>query len=297
MTLDIVMPFYGRFDHFREAVASVQAQTDPDWRLVIVDDCYPDPAPGAWAGSLLDHRISYVRNDTNRGVSGAFAQGALLMVNDFGVLAGCDDILRPQFVERVRNLLHSHPDVSFLQPGVRIIDENGRQVRPIADRVKALYRGGGSGTYELAGEPLATSLLRGNWAYFPSVVWRASTLREIGFRQDLKVVQDLAMMLEIIAGGGTMLVDDEVVFEYRRHAGSVSAAGGPDGSKFREERALFRQTASQLREIGWAKAARAADRHISSRLHALADLPIALGRSDLLAIRTLVSHVLGVRYP
>ncbi|MBC7592041.1 MAG: glycosyltransferase family 2 protein [Salinibacterium sp.] len=291
------MPFFGRFDHFRDAVASVLSQTDPDWRLIIVDDCYPDPEPGQWAASISDDRVSYRRNDTNLGVSGNFAYGATLMASEFGVLAGCDDLLLPNFVQNVRQLLQAHPDVSFVQPGVRVIDEHGRPVKPLSDRVKALYRGGATGTRELEGQPLAASLVRGNWAYFPSVVWRADVIRDIGFRQDLNVVQDLAMMLEITRRGGTMLVDDEVVFEYRRHSSSVSAVGGPDGSKFREERALFSQVAGQFRDAGWSRAARAADWHLSSRLHALTDLPVALRRSDSIAVRTLVSHVMGTRYP
>ena len=40
------MPFYGSFDHFREAVLSVLGQSDPLWRLTIVDDVYPELAPG-----------------------------------------------------------------------------------------------------------------------------------------------------------------------------------------------------------------------------------------------------------
>ena len=54
MTLDIMMPFYGRIDHFKLAVQSVLDQTSPDWRLVIVDDVYPDLSAGEWARSSAD---------------------------------------------------------------------------------------------------------------------------------------------------------------------------------------------------------------------------------------------------
>ena len=40
-----MMPFYGDVAQFREAVTSVLDQSDPDLRLVVVDDCYPDPTP------------------------------------------------------------------------------------------------------------------------------------------------------------------------------------------------------------------------------------------------------------
>ena len=44
--LDVVMPFYGDPGLFRAAVESVLAQSDGDWRLVVIDDVYPDTARG-----------------------------------------------------------------------------------------------------------------------------------------------------------------------------------------------------------------------------------------------------------
>jgi len=38
MTFDIMLPYYGDFPLMQIAVRSVQAQTDPDWRLTVVDD-------------------------------------------------------------------------------------------------------------------------------------------------------------------------------------------------------------------------------------------------------------------
>ena len=293
MILDIVMPFYGRADHFMQAVQSVLGQDNPAWRLVILDDQNPDPAPGAWAAALDDPRISHRRNEVNLGVSGNFARAAEVMTAEFGVIMGCDDILLPGYVGRMLDLVLQHPDVDMVQPGVTVIDGDGNPVDPLADRVKALYRGRRAGTRVLGGEELATSLLRGNWAYFPSVAWRASLVRHRGFRADLAVVQDLRLMLDIVEGGGTMLVDDSVVFAYRRHRASVSAVGGPDGSKFLEEAALFAAVAAEADALGWPRAARAARSHLSSRLHALADLPAALRARNRRAVRIILGHALG----
>jgi len=293
MILDIVMPFYGRADHFMQAVQSVLGQDNPAWRLVILDDQNPDPAPGAWAAALDDPRISYRRNDVNLGVSGNFARAAEVMTGEFGVIMGCDDILLPGYVDRMLELVAEHPGVDMVQPGVTVIDGNGKPVGPLADRVKALYRGRQTGTRVLGGEELATSLLRGNWAYFPSVAWRASLVRDIGFRRDLAVVQDLRMMLDIIERDGAMLVDDRAIFAYRRHGASVSAVGGPDGSKFLEEAALFAAVAAEADQLGWTRAARAARAHVSSRLHALADLPAAVRARNWRAVRIILGHAGG----
>ena len=293
MTLDIMMPFYGRFDHLREAVESVLAQTDPDWRLVVVDDVYPDPAPGEWVAAIDDPRVHYRRNAVNLGVGGNFRECVRLIEAERAVLMGCDDRMHPGYVERVGELVRRHPDVSIVQPGVDVIDADGARHRPLADRVKDVLRFGGTGARVFAGERLATSLLRGNWAYFPSVVWRADELRRFGFREGFEVVQDLALMLDIIEAGGSMVLDDTVCFSYRRHATSVSAVTGPDGAKFAEERALFAEADQRMRALGWPRAARAARHHLTSRLNALSELPAALRAHDPAGRRALLGHLFG----
>src|SRR4051794_2428172 len=82
VTIDIMMPFYGDPQLFRDAVASVMAQTDADWRLVVIDDVYPDTRPGEWLQSLGDPRIRYLRNETNLGVSGNFSKSVDLVENE-----------------------------------------------------------------------------------------------------------------------------------------------------------------------------------------------------------------------
>jgi hypothetical protein len=291
-----MMPFYGRFDHFREAVNSVLAQSDPDWRLTIVDDVYPDLAPGEWAQSLEDDRITYIRNEVNLRPSRNYIKCVGLMQSEFSVLMGCDDVMLPGYVGRVKQLIAQFPEASIIQPGVSVIDTDGRDSSPLADRVKRLYRFRGKGARQYSGEELATSLLRGNWTYFPSLVWRVSELKRHGFRVDLDVVQDLAMLLEITKAGGSLVLDDQVVFHYRRHSASVSAITGPDGSKFRQERTLFYESADAADALGWPRAARAARRYLSSRLNALTELPGAIKAGNANGRRTLLQHVLGRPY-
>jgi glycosyltransferase involved in cell wall biosynthesis len=296
MKLEIMMPFYGRFDHFREAVESVLAQTDPDWRLTIVDDVNPDTAPGEWARSIRDPRVVYIRNEQNLRPSRNYNKCVGLATADFVVIMGCDDTMMPNYVARVRELIEHFPEAAVIQPGVTVIDEHGSPSRPLPDVVKGWYRVRGHGERTLRGEALAVSLLRGNWTYFPSLVWRREYLTQVGFRTDLDVVQDLAMLMEITKAGGSLVLDDEIVFNYRRHATSVSAVTGPDGSKFRQERTLYYERAADFSHMGWQRAARVARHHVSSRLNALTELPRAVIRSNSDGVRTLLEHVLGRPY-
>ena len=293
MTFDIMMPCYGRVDHFKAAVASVRAQDEPDWRLVVVDDVYPDLSAGEWLVGLGDPRITYVRNETNLRPSRNYRKCVDLMTSEFSMLMGCDDVMLPGFLTRVSELIAEFPEASIVQVGVEPIDVNGKKHLPISDRVKAWVRPRGPYPRVLQGEELASSLLRGNWSYFPSVVWRVSELKDPGFRTDLDVVQDLEMLLQITERGGSLVLDDEVEFQYRRHGQSYSAITGPDGSKFDQERAVFAEATRAMDSLGWHKAARTARLHLTSRLHALTELPASIKARNRRGMRALARHAFG----
>ena len=291
ISLEIMMPFYGAPELFKLAVESVLNQTNPNWRLTIVDDVYPDRAPGLWAANLSDNRVRYVRNSVNLGVGGNFSKIAEITAADFVVIMGCDDILLPNYVERVSSLIRRYPNLSYLQPGVEVIDGVGMVTRPLPDVVKSLYRPNQNGTIELSGETLARSLLRGNWTYFPSICWRAEVLKRHGFRTDLDVVLDLALQIDICMAGGTLVVDDTTVFYYRRHNASVSSWSANDGTRFDEERSFFLATALALGTLGWHRASRAARFHFSSRLNAASRLVSAIRSKDRRGLKSLLHHV------
>ncbi|MGV8896769.1 MAG: glycosyltransferase family 2 protein [Rhodoglobus sp.] len=289
MTIDIMMPFYGDVAQFMLAVESVRRQQG-SWRLVIIDDVYPDPKPQQYVASLDDPRIVYVRNETNLGISGNFQRSIDLAEAPYTVIMGCDDIMLPGYVSRLDALIAQFPDAAYVQPGVATIDDNGVRSSPLGDRVKALFRPKGAHPVQLSGEALATSLLHGNWTYFPSLCWRTDALVTHGFRKEFGIVLDLAMQLAIIENGGALVLDDEVVFEYRRHSASASSWAGSGSVRFAEEKALFLQSATAMKQKGWDRAARAARAHITSRLNALTQIPAAILGRDTTALRSLSSH-------
>lgn len=289
-----MMPFYGDVQQLKIAVQSVLAQTG-DWRLVVIDDRYPGDEQAAYFREIGDARVEYLVNDTNLGISGNFQRSIDLAHAEHVVIMGCDDVMLPGYVEHLSALIEQYPDADYYQPGVVTIDSNGNRTRPLADRVKAAYRPRGSMPQRLAGQQLAVSLLRGNWTYFPSLCWKRSALLKHGFRKEYEIVLDLALQLEIAEDDGVLVVDDVVVFEYRRHRASASAWNGSDDRRFAEERAFFLETAARLRARGWNVAARTARAHLSSRLNAASQVPRAVLRGDRRGLSALAAHVAGVR--
>lgn len=265
--LDIMIPYAGSVDLLRESVASVLRQSDPNWRLHVVEDGLQHESVAQWLESLADPRVRHVLNEHNLGVAKNFQKCLDLSTADYVTFLGCDDRLLPEYVRVVRQAWHAASGIDIVQPGVRVIDLHGSPARPLGDRVKGLvgrrHRAGIVG-----GEVLLASLMTGNWTYFPSLSWRRSRIVEHGFRDDLETVLDLALLTQLVMTGSRMLIEPETVFEYRRHASSVSSLTARRSYRFVEERRVMRNAADCAIDMGWPRAARAARLRLTSRLHA-----------------------------
>lgn len=291
--IEIFIPFWGDPGYLREAVDSVLAQSDPDWHLVVVDDCYPDPAVADGFAGLDDSRVRYVRNETNLGITGNYRRCLELASAEWMVFLGCDDVLLPDYVATLRSTVATAaPGVDIVQPGVRVIDEHGRVTRPLVDRVKArLFRPKVHNSLTLSGEDLAVSLLRGNWTYWPSLAFRVEAVRRQQFLDGFPLIQDLALLLDLTLAGSSMVVLDDEVFAYRRHSASASSLTVSDGGRFGGERDYFAIAASRCTEAGWPRAAQAARLHPASRLYAASELPGAVRSRSWGAVRRLAAHI------
>jgi glycosyltransferase involved in cell wall biosynthesis len=294
--VDVMLPHYGRLDLVQATIRSVLAQDDPNWRLTVLDDTgeSADDALAEWCAGLDDERVRYRLNPRNLGINRNFQQCVDLVEHDLAVLVGNDDLMLPGYIGTVRRAHAAHPDVAIIQPGVEVVDADGAPARSLVDLGKRwVYAPKVTEATVLAGQELAVSLLRGNWLYFPSICWRSEPLRRTGFREGVDVVQDLALVLDLVLDGESLLVEPTACFRYRRHDASVSSAHAADGRRFAEERAFFLETADRMAARGWPRAARAARRHLSSRLNALTRLPAAARHGGLGGVRTLARHAFG----
>ena len=280
MALDIALPFYGDVAFMKQTVQSILNQSDPNWRLVVVDDGYPDDTLPGWFASLEDQRIEYQRNVQNLGANSNFQKCLGLISAEYCLVMGADDLLEPNFVERVNEYIVTNPGISMIHPGVKVIDENNEFISTRSDQVKKSIRESHSSSTVLSGEPLAKSLMKGNWMYFPSIVWKTKTIQEIGFRPGFHVCQDLGLAMDLIMQGGEMALIDDEIFRYRRHQESDSSVKAINGERFKDESYFFKVMAYDLKKIGWSSAARAARLHSTSRLHAASLIPTCIVRKQ-----------------
>jgi glycosyltransferase involved in cell wall biosynthesis len=292
VVIDLMMPFFGDPGLLRDAVHSVLAQSSDDWRLTVVDDCYPDADAAAWVSALGHPNVTYVRNDERLGVGANFRRCLALASAPYVTFMGCDDLLDAEYVAIVSDAVRSHGAVAAVQPGVRVIDEDGTPSRGLTDRVKRRLAPRSAEIQVLFGEELATSLLHGNWAYFPSICWRTEFVKAHSFREDMETVLDFDLLLDLVLEGQELLLVPQDVFSYRRHRRSASSATARSTARFEEESRLFAETARRCADRGWDRATRAARTHLTSRLHAAILVPGALARRDRASARRLVRHAI-----
>jgi GT2 family glycosyltransferase len=293
MIFDVMLPYYGDVSLMQAAVRSVLAQSDPGWRLTVVDDG-KEPGVPEWFAQLDDDRVRYLRNEKNLGATGNYKKCLSLAEHEYLILMGTDDIMLPNYIATLRSVLDEHPGVGMIQPGVEVINGAGVVISTLTDEVKRrLYAPKVDGRLLMGGEELATSLLRGCWFYFPSLCWRTDAIRATNFREDLNIIQDLALVIDLIVAGEQMVVDSTVCFHYRRHTVSLSAAGAMAGTRFTEARNYFMDASDQMLAQGWPRAARAARRYVASRLHAATLLPLAIRARDRGGLARLSRHAFG----
>ena len=298
MTVDVLFPYYGDVAMMKQAVESVLGQTSPDWVLTVIDDGYPDDSIPGYFGALVakDPRVTYLRNDENLGANGNYRKALTFVRHELAVVMGADDIMLSNYLATVVAAHEQFPSAQIIQPGVQVIDEHNQPGSGLIDMMKRVYaprvRGAG-GRRLLSGEPLAISLMRGNWLYFPSICWKSDALVATNFREGLNVVQDLALALDLIKAGGSLVVDNTVCFQYRRHRQSDSSWRALEGTRFIEERDFFSEMADEFTAIGWRRAARTARLHLSSRLNAATLLPKAWRTKQHQGVRNLREHVLA----
>lgn len=296
MTLEIFVPFWGDPALLHLTVDSVRAQRNGDWRMTVIDDCYPDESVPAYFAALDDDRITYIRNEVNLGITENYREAIRRATSEYITILGCDDLLHPNYVDVILQTIAVVPDADVIQPGVDVIDEHGTVISPLVDRVKQglLAPRGGHGIAVLRGERMATSLIRGDWLYWPSLTFRTETLKRIDFREGLPIIQDLALLMDIAFEGGCLAYTPTLAFSYRRHGGSASQKTLLDGRRFRDERTYYAQARALAIEQGWARTARTARLRIMSRLHGVTELPGVIRHGTRPGIESTLAHIVAL---
>ena len=110
--ITIAVTVYSRRDYVKESIRSALAQTVPV-KVIVVEDCGPDPTLRDFILSEFGDRITYYRNAKNRGLFDNWHACMEYSQTPWLSILHDDDMLRPQFVETVLEMNRLAPGRSL----------------------------------------------------------------------------------------------------------------------------------------------------------------------------------------
>jgi len=168
-TVSLIIPTYNRARYFREALQSALRQTYPSLEVLIIDDASTDETSDV-VQEYADSRLRYVRQPVNRGPNANWrtgmeaANGAI-----YGFLAD-DDVVMPDYVDRLAQPLIENRDLSLAFCDHWIIDADGNCDLAATDENMRQY-GRDRLTAGLIEKPAEALLIRES-AYIGAVLFR-----------------------------------------------------------------------------------------------------------------------------
>ncbi len=216
--VSVVIPTYNRLAMVREAVASVLAQREAEFELIVVDDGSTDGtadelervAALANAERAERRRMGVVRT-ANRGVAAARNTGVALASAPLIALLDSDDLWLPQKLKRQVASMRTDPQCVISQTD-EIWLRGGRRVNP---GLRQRKRGG-----DIFLDSLRTCLISPS-----AVIMRTALLREIGgFDERMAAAEDYDLWLRILARHQVRLLAEPLTV--RRAGYAVSGVAG-----------------------------------------------------------------------
>lgn len=98
--VSVIMPSYNTATYIADSIRSVQAQTYPDWELIIVDDCSTDDTDAVVAPFLADTRIRYLKNPQNCGAAVSRNRALREACGKWIAFLDSDDLWLPEKLEK-----------------------------------------------------------------------------------------------------------------------------------------------------------------------------------------------------
>lgn len=110
------MPVFNAGEYLERAIASVRAQTLPDFELILVDDGSTDGAVDR-ARRVQDSRIRFL-SQSNEGAPVALNRALAVASGEYIAILDADDLWAPNKLERHLEYFQAHPDADLTFTGI-----------------------------------------------------------------------------------------------------------------------------------------------------------------------------------
>jgi glycosyltransferase involved in cell wall biosynthesis len=202
-SFSVVIPCYNYAHYLKGCVESILCQ-GVKVQVIVIDDCSTDETPAVGTSLANDHRVTFIRHETNQGHIKTYNEGLALATGDYTALISADDLLTPGALRRARVVFDAHSEVGMVY-GVHRTSNRTTTCRKLASANRGFDIWNGR-NWIVQRCKTATSCISS-----PEVVIRTSLQRQLGgYCVDRPHAGDLEMWLRFaahssiayLAGGG-----------------------------------------------------------------------------------------------
>ena len=204
--ISIIVPVHNAERFIRETIESVLAQTEPDFELILVDDCSTDKST-AIINEFDDSRICLIRQPENLGAYAARNRGLEEAHGRYIAFLDADDLWTPDKLKKTLLYLREE-GTGFVFTGYEFVDENGKSTGAV---VKVPKRR----TFK--------SALNNTDIFTSTVMLDRSIIPDELIRMPHMKSEDTATWWTILKAGHEAAGLNEPLVRYRRSGGSLSA--------------------------------------------------------------------------
>ena len=219
--VSVIIPSFKMGAFIGEALESVGAQMYPHWEVIVVDDAGPEDgtraAVEAFSAKHPDHRVEYIRHDTNQGVSVARRTAFEAARGEYIAFLDADDVFLPEKLSR---------HVPALQQNKRVALVHG----PVVELGESKQVGGSPGIFDQGVQMMIyhlwdrTDALSFNQICTSTVLCRRQLLKAGDFPEKMLFQYEDWLLWLLLGRRGERVYEPTPLTRYRFHESSYSAA-------------------------------------------------------------------------
>ena len=217
--VSIVTPTYNQRRYIVESLRSSLAQTYPNIEVVLVDDASTDDTLALVSSMPEFESVRVVRQERNQGGAEARNNGCRVAKGRYIVYQDSDDVLEPNHVQTMVDILKANPDVGFASCDAITIGPSGERLRAIT--FNHLLR-------EIKNFPLKEGIrsleeIFMYWVSSPGLTIRREVFDEVGYmEEELFRLEDYDFHLRVAGSRFKVYYCDQPLVRYRHHGGNGS---------------------------------------------------------------------------
>jgi glycosyltransferase involved in cell wall biosynthesis len=263
--LTFAIPFYKNLHYLDCALRSVRSQNNNCWEVIVLDDL-GELGAEALVASFKDNRFRYVCNKRNLGLAGNWNKCLALSQTEFVTILHADDLLMPNYVDLMLQVMDRHLDAAIGHCRSQIIDKNGRLFLSLIDEVKRLIRPRSKSDLLTRGDLGLASLLGGSWIICPTICYRKSKISSFSFDPRWKFMLDVAFMTEVLMAGSLIVGSKTSAYKYRRHSENQTSKLTKSSVRFIEQISFLNEVHKTAQTMKWKKSTQRSKRKVGIRV-------------------------------